>query len=105
MRELGANGRALADGVNAEKLIPDLGRRFAARRKASAGSRMNDMPQTEDADAFDPAAHGWEEISNHTAFGDLVGPIWRREETAGRCSHLPLDQSIAIAPAICMAAC
>jgi uncharacterized protein (TIGR00369 family) len=41
---------------------------------------VNDKPQTENATAFDPAEHGWEEISNHTAFGDLVGPIWRREE-------------------------
>jgi uncharacterized protein (TIGR00369 family) len=41
---------------------------------------VNDRPRAEDAEAFDPAAHGWEEISNHTAFGDLVGPIWRREE-------------------------
>jgi len=32
VRGLGANGRALAAGVNAEKLIPDLGRRLAARR-------------------------------------------------------------------------
>jgi uncharacterized protein (TIGR00369 family) len=39
---------------------------------------MNDKPQTEGA--FDPAAHGWEPIANHTAFGDLVGPIWRTEE-------------------------
>jgi uncharacterized protein (TIGR00369 family) len=30
--------------------------------------------------AFDPARAGWEEIANHTAFGDLVGPIWRSEE-------------------------
>ncbi len=41
---------------------------------------MNDKPQAEHAKSFDPAAHGWEEISNHTAFGELVGPIWRREE-------------------------
>ena len=41
---------------------------------------MNDKPQTEDAKAFDPAAHGWEPIVNHTAFGDLVGPIWRSEQ-------------------------
>ena len=39
---------------------------------------MNDKPQTEVA--FDPAAHGWEPIVNNVAFGDLVGPIWRREE-------------------------
>ena len=34
-----ANGRALAAGVNAEKLIPDIGRRLAARRKTSAKVR------------------------------------------------------------------
>jgi predicted TIM-barrel fold metal-dependent hydrolase len=32
VRRLGAAGRALAAGANAEKLIPDLGRRLAARR-------------------------------------------------------------------------
>jgi predicted TIM-barrel fold metal-dependent hydrolase len=32
VRGLGAAGRALAAGANAEKLIPDLGRRLAARR-------------------------------------------------------------------------
>jgi uncharacterized protein (TIGR00369 family) len=32
------------------------------------------------AQPFDPAAHGWQPIVNHTAFGDLVGPIWRRED-------------------------
>jgi uncharacterized protein (TIGR00369 family) len=37
---------------------------------------MNDQPATEPA-AFDPAAAGWQIISNTTAFGDLVGPIWR----------------------------
>ena len=41
---------------------------------------MNDKAQTENAQAFDPAAHGWEPIVNHTAFGDLVGPIWRTEQ-------------------------
>jgi len=41
---------------------------------------MNDMPEADAAKRFDPAAHGWEEIANHTAFGDLVGPIWRRED-------------------------
>jgi uncharacterized protein (TIGR00369 family) len=39
---------------------------------------VNDKPVISQAGIFDPAAHGWEEISNHTAFGDLVGPIWRR---------------------------
>jgi uncharacterized protein (TIGR00369 family) len=41
---------------------------------------MNDRAAVTQTEAFDPAAHGWEEISNHTAFGDLVGPIWRRED-------------------------
>lgn len=41
---------------------------------------MNDKPATPQSRRFDPAAHGWEEIVNHTAFGDLVGPIWRRED-------------------------
>jgi uncharacterized protein (TIGR00369 family) len=41
---------------------------------------MNDTAQAEDAKAFDPAAQGWEQISNHTAFGDLVGPVWRKDE-------------------------
>jgi uncharacterized protein (TIGR00369 family) len=33
----------------------------------------------DDAKAFDPASAGWE-IVNNTAFGDLVGPIWKHEE-------------------------
>jgi uncharacterized protein (TIGR00369 family) len=37
---------------------------------------MNDKPVMEPA-AFDPARAGWRIISNNTAFGDLVGPIWR----------------------------
>ena len=41
---------------------------------------MNDKPAAAIATSFDPAAHGWQAIVNHTAFGDLVGPIWRREE-------------------------
>jgi uncharacterized protein (TIGR00369 family) len=39
---------------------------------------MNDKPTMDGAKAFDPAAHGWE-IVNNTPFGDLVGPIWKRE--------------------------
>jgi hypothetical protein len=35
VRALGGNGRALAGGVNAEKLIPDLQQRLA-KRTASA---------------------------------------------------------------------
>jgi hypothetical protein len=33
VRALGANGRALADGANADKLIRDLGRRLAGQRQ------------------------------------------------------------------------
>jgi len=33
VRALGGNGRALTAGVNAEKLIPDIGRRLAARQR------------------------------------------------------------------------
>ena len=40
---------------------------------------MNDKPAADAAPRFDPAAHGWEEVVNHTAFGDLVGPIWRND--------------------------
>jgi predicted TIM-barrel fold metal-dependent hydrolase len=38
VRALSADGRALAAGANAEKLIPDIGRRIAARRKSPAGA-------------------------------------------------------------------
>ena len=41
---------------------------------------MNEKPILEPNAAFDPAADGWERISNHTSFGDLVGPIWRKDE-------------------------
>jgi uncharacterized protein (TIGR00369 family) len=41
---------------------------------------MNDQSAMEAATRFDPAAHGWEQILNHTAFGDLVGPIWRTDQ-------------------------
>lgn len=41
---------------------------------------MNQKPMLEPNVVFDPAADGWEQISNHTAFGDLVGPIWRKDE-------------------------
>jgi uncharacterized protein (TIGR00369 family) len=41
---------------------------------------MNDRSQTAVAEPFDLAAQGWEAIVNHTAFGDLVGPIFRRED-------------------------
>jgi predicted TIM-barrel fold metal-dependent hydrolase len=39
IRGLGGNGRALASGANAEKLIPDLGRRLAARAANLAKAR------------------------------------------------------------------
>lgn len=41
---------------------------------------MNDNPAADSAASFDPTAHGWEAILNHTAFGDLVGPIWHRHD-------------------------
>jgi uncharacterized protein (TIGR00369 family) len=37
---------------------------------------MNDQSATA-AEAFDPGRAGWRIISNNTAFGELVGPIWR----------------------------
>jgi uncharacterized protein (TIGR00369 family) len=44
---------------------------------------MNDKAGAQDdkpdnKPAFDPASAGWE-IVNNTAFGELVGPIWRHE--------------------------
>src|SRR3984885_10729304 len=39
VRGLGGNGRAIAAGVNAEKLIPDLPRRLGARRPSSIAAR------------------------------------------------------------------
>jgi uncharacterized protein (TIGR00369 family) len=41
---------------------------------------MNDIPAATPTDTLDPARAGWEIISSNTAFGDLVGPIWRRKE-------------------------
>jgi uncharacterized protein (TIGR00369 family) len=40
---------------------------------------MNTIALEQNLQRFDPAAHGWEEIVNHTAFDDLVGPIWRSD--------------------------
>jgi uncharacterized protein (TIGR00369 family) len=40
---------------------------------------MNDKPAAHEAEVFDPAGAGWE-IVGGTAFGELVGPIWRHEE-------------------------
>jgi uncharacterized protein (TIGR00369 family) len=40
---------------------------------------MNDKPTSAETADYDPAAHGWEIVDN-TAFGNLVGPIWRRSE-------------------------
>jgi hypothetical protein len=39
VRGLGANGRALVAGANAEKLIPDLARRLAKRTPGAAKVR------------------------------------------------------------------
>jgi uncharacterized protein (TIGR00369 family) len=41
---------------------------------------MNDVSSTASSKAaYDPAADGWEAVTT-TAFGTLVGPIWRKEE-------------------------
>ena len=40
---------------------------------------MNDQPKITETPAFDPAAHGWQMVNN-TAFGELVGPIWHRQD-------------------------
>jgi len=41
---------------------------------------MNDKVSAQNQKpAFDPATAGWEMVNN-TAFGELVGPIWRRED-------------------------
>jgi len=41
---------------------------------------MNDQTAARaQAQAFDPAAAGWQIVDN-TAFGNLVGPIWHRED-------------------------
>jgi uncharacterized protein (TIGR00369 family) len=40
---------------------------------------MNDKPAASKTDVFDPARAGWEAVGG-TAFGELVGPIWRHEE-------------------------
>jgi uncharacterized protein (TIGR00369 family) len=41
---------------------------------------MNDeSPAAINAAVFDPAAHGWAK-ANVTAFGELTGPIWQRQE-------------------------
>lgn len=44
---------------------------------------MNDKtPETAGAPIFDPAAHGWVK-TKVTAFGELTGPIWQREDGDG----------------------
>lgn len=40
---------------------------------------MNDKSPAVETPAFDPAAHGWE-MAQAPGFGELTGPIWRREE-------------------------
>jgi uncharacterized protein (TIGR00369 family) len=41
---------------------------------------MNDKQAATPTEPYDPARTGWEIISSNTAFGDLVGPIWRRKD-------------------------
>jgi len=41
---------------------------------------MNDArPSSRDTAAFDPARSGWEKVQS-AQFGELVGPVWRRED-------------------------
>ncbi len=40
---------------------------------------MNDKPSEGDIKNFDPASAGWEQAKS-SAFGELVGPVWRRED-------------------------
>lgn len=40
---------------------------------------MNDKPSEGDIKNFDPASAGWERAKS-AAFGELVGPVWRRED-------------------------
>ena len=46
---------------------------------------MNDKSAAMPTEAFDPARAGWEIISGNTAFGDLVGPIWKRKDGDRLC--------------------
>jgi len=40
---------------------------------------LNDKPAVTEAESFDPASAGWE-IVNGVGFGELTGPLWRRED-------------------------
>ncbi len=107
VRTLSANSRALGRGRQRRKAHP---RSAPAPRRAAPkpGRRCTHERQAGErttlAFSIRPP-HGWEEIVNHTAFGDLVGPIWRREEASDRASALWSRRSISTAPAICTAAC
>ena len=101
---LGANGRAIAGGANAEKLIPDLRRRLAARPRESEKRLTHErqvlLPKDTD---FDPAANGWE-LKAH-GFGELDRADLAREAAGGCALVLSSRRNISTAAAICMAAC
>jgi uncharacterized protein (TIGR00369 family) len=40
---------------------------------------MNDKPAVSDGEAFDPAGAGWSPVKP-IGFGELVGPLWQRED-------------------------
>jgi len=40
---------------------------------------MNDKPALSEAEAFDPARAGWEMLKG-VGFGELIGPLWKRED-------------------------
>jgi len=41
---------------------------------------MNDDGTKSRKPVFDPAANGWESAAARSAFAELVGPMWRRED-------------------------
>ena len=100
VRALGGNGRALTAGVNAEKLIPDIGETACGAPGRDEGAGMNDKVTT-DGETFDPAANGWDRVTAHN-FGELIGPVWRKGD--GLFGIVTADKHGIIA-ACCMAAC
>jgi uncharacterized protein (TIGR00369 family) len=45
-------------------------------------SRAQDSDKSDQQASFDPAAHGWEEMSDDGFIG-LVGPIWQKPDASG----------------------
>ena len=77
VRALGGNGRALAAGVNAEKLIPDIGRRLAARGTSAEGA-AHERQAGDDGSGVSIRPRTAGSVVKAHNFGDLVGPIWRK---------------------------